>query len=200
MKPIGTITVVTAAIIAVVMLSVFGNERTQVCSCWEAPPAIAFEGATMVFYGEVVEKREVASDWVEWSEHHYVIEFKVRQVWKGLVTETIYINTLPDSAGCGGYPWFEVGEEYFVYVSNYDHEYMPLVELCDRIVNSDRADEDFEALGDGLIPRPGTSAPTPTPAPVWQTVSGNCNASTQAPFEASYLLLVAGIIAIASRK
>lgn len=195
-----------ALAIVFVALLTFKNERIHACSCDVWPPERAFEAASLVFYGDVVDKKSVESDWTDWSDHHSLVQFKAQYVWKGPITETIFINTLPDSSACGGWPWFEVGQEYFVYAyESPDAQYSPQVWLCSRIRRSGEADEDFEALGQGTTPEPGTSAPTPTPIPAPAPTPvpnpgsfyGNCNTpvgSTRAPINVLPPLFVVGVV------
>ena len=191
---------------------IVGDESIHACSCGSIPPSEALPHATVVFAGEVVANRWVNSGWAGFG-HHYEIEFQVDVVWKGPRHETMFY-TLPDSGGCGGYPLFKEGQEYVVYA--YGDTDAARVGLCSRINLVTQAHEDFDFLGDGTAPVPGTAAPTATPAPTTTPIptpssitaakptpqsqteaeGGGCNVfaqSTDGVVDAWRLTLIAGI-------
>lgn len=157
---------------------IVGDESIHACSCGSIPPSEALPHATVVFAGEVVANRWVNSGWAGFG-HHYEIEFQVDVVWKGPRHETMFIYTLPDSGGCGGYPFFKEGQEYVVYA--YGDTDAARVGLCSRINLVTQAHEDFDFLGDGTAPVPGTAAPTATPAPTTTPIPTPSSTPTATP-------------------
>ena len=87
------------------------------------------------------------------------IEFKVTTVWKGELNETTFITTHNQGGACG-YP-FSFDEEYIVYANGSNG--MLRVELCSRTRPVSAAEEDFEILGEGRNPEPGSIGLRPTP-------------------------------------
>ncbi len=137
-------------------------------------PSEELEGADAVFLG-----RAVAVSYVEkvHGDQTYVesviTRFKVTTVWKGPMSETIYINS-GGSYGIG----FAEGEEYIVYAYNFGRRDGLSTGLCSRTTRLSRAIEDLAELGEGAsplqpaataTPAPTTTTPTPeptaTPAP-----------------------------------
>ena len=203
---------VLMSIIGVMFLA--GDEKIHACSCWNTSPAEALARDDAVFSGKVLVNRRVESGWFGFG-HYHEIEFRVDAVWKGTVNETLFIYTLPDSASCGGWPWFEEDQEYVIYTRYTD----PVrVWLCDRIRLLSEAEEDLEFLGEGMKPEPGSVSPTwtppiePTPEPTLtptpvvrsthspqnesKTSGGGCNIlvqSTDGPTDAWPLALIAGV-------
>ena len=79
-----------------------------------------------------------------------LVEFLVSEVWKGQPYETMFVTTRRSGASCGFD--FVLGQRYLVYA---DEENMAW--LCNRTKSLRYADEDFDALGKGTEPTPGTS-------------------------------------------
>ena len=149
-----------AAAISIIGVTIFaGDDEIHACSCIWRSPSEAMSNSTVVFAGEVLTKRRIESGWLKFD-HYYEIEFRVNVVWKGMVDETSFIYTLPDSSSCGGWPWFEEGQEYVIY-AHYNNPVQ--VFLCDHILSMSEAQEDLEFLGKGMKPDPGSVAPTWTP-------------------------------------
>ena len=73
----------------------------------------------------------------------------------------MFVTTVRDEAGCGF--TFAEGEEYVIY-SRSDAT-PPEVSLCSRTRLAANAQEDFDALGEGSTPEPGSRAPEPTATP-----------------------------------
>lgn len=129
-------------------------------SCEESgTPSEELQGADAVFLG-----RAVAVTYVEKviGEETYidsvVTRFKVTTVWKGPMSDTIYINS-GGSYGIG----FTQGEEYIVYAYHSGRRAGLSTGLCTRTTQLSRAMHDLAGLGVGA--RLPQAAPTPTPDP-----------------------------------
>ena len=141
-----------------------GVGRSYACSCVEPdPPAEALANSTVVFAGRVVAIRgfDIPESGIVSSADLGTIELQVSTVWKGPVQETMFVTTVRNGASCGF--TFAEGEEYVIY-SRSDAT-PPEVSLCSRTRLAANAQEDFDALGEGSTPEPGSRAPEPTATP-----------------------------------
>ena len=97
------------------------------------------------------------------------VQFRVNTVWKGTVTETVFVR---GGGECGGR--FSVGDGYLIYANGYGSRFS--ASIC-GVVRAYQADEHFEVLGSGWAPEPGSitgtqrqpatvpTCPTATPMP-----------------------------------
>lgn len=142
-------------------------------------PSEELEGADAVFLG-----RAVAVSYVEkvHGDQTYVesviTRFKVTTVWKGPMSETIYINS-GGSYGIG----FAEGEEYIVYAYHSPRRAGLATGLCTRTTPLSRAMEDLAGLGEGTSPLQASA--TATPAPTTTTTPTPEPTATPAPQPAS---------------
>ena len=203
-----------------------GMGQSYACSC--VPPGSPSEASaqsTVVFAGKVVAIRgfDIPESGIVSTADLGTIELQVSTIWKGPVQETMFVTTVRDEAGCGF--TFTEGQEYVVY-SRSDAT-PPEVSLCSRTRLASNAQEDFEALGEGRAPEPGSRAPeptatptltptpeptatptlTPTPEPTAtptpQPAVGGCNILSQsahAPMDTWALGLIAGVALLALRR
>ena len=91
--------------------------------------------------------------------HDLAIEFKVTTVWKGELNETTFATTSPSGSSCGYR--FTFGEEYVVYAN--ESNGILRVSLCSLTRPVSSAEEDFEILGEGRNPEPGSTELRPVP-------------------------------------
>ena len=169
--------------------------QTYACVCAEDPgsPSEALAKSTVVFAGRVIAKRDLD------TADSRTVEFKVSTAWKGSVQETMYVLAIAHGTSC--YFQFTEGEEYVVY-SRSDGT-TPKVSLCDRTMRA--SSDDFDALGEGWVPEPGSSAPYPyegigQPA---LPATGGCNILSQsahAPMDTWALGLIAGVAWLGLRR
>ena len=141
-----------------------GMGQSYACSCVEPdPPAEALANSTVVFAGRVVAIRgfDIPESGIVSTADLGTIELQVSTVWKGPVQETMFVTTVRNGASCGF--TFAEGEEYVIY-SRSDAT-PPEVSLCSRTRLAANAQEDFDALGEGSTPEPGSRAPEPTATP-----------------------------------
>lgn len=178
-----------------------GTGQTHACSCVEpGPPAEALAESTIVFAGKVISIRGLETR-VEgtWSTMDPVtIELHVSAVWKGSVQETMFVTTVRSEASCGF--TFTEGREYVVYSRS--DAIPPEVSLCSRTGLAANAQEDFDALGEGNPPEPGSKAPEPEVEQP-RDAAGGCNILSQSartPKDAWALGLIAGAALLASRR
>ncbi len=142
------------------------------CGCTWSTPAEALEEADRVFLGEVVEEMVGNATghgrWecdgsdllkVQIGDPHRAVQFKVITVWKGDVSETMFVST---GGECGS--TFSKGERYFMYARGTGN--LPTVSFsgCGSI-HASNAQEHFEVLGEGRAPETGSIAATPRPVP-----------------------------------
>jgi len=134
-------------LLMVLIVMLFKPIPTAACSCIVPPPAdVALSEATAVFSGEVVDVNKSKVD------NGKTIDFKVKEVWKGIDTTTISVFTGNDSASCG--IDFAVGKEYLVYAHTLDStgkSYLSTT-LCDRTVELANAADDLNLIGEGQVP------------------------------------------------
>ena len=110
----------------------------------------------------------------------------------------MFVTTVRDEAGCGF--TFAEGEEYVIY-SRSDAT-PPEVSLCSRTRLAANAQEEFDALGEGSTPEPGSRAPEPEVEQP-KNSAGGCNIlsqSARAPRDAWGLGLIAGVALLALRR
>ena len=178
-----------------------GVGRSYACSCVEPdPPAEALANSTVVFAGRVVAIRgfDIPESGIVSTADLGTIELKVSTVWKGPVQETMFVTTVRNGASCGF--TFTEGEEYVIY-SRGDAT-LPEVSLCSRTRPASQAQEDFDALGEGRTPEPGSRAPEPEVEQP-KNSAGGCNIlsqSARAPRDAWGLGLIAGVALLAFRR
>ena len=223
----------SAAIRLAVLLPLIGfwilmhPEPSYACSCVPPdPPREALANSDVVFMGTVVSLREFErDDGLVSSADPTTVEFSVGTVWKGTVSQPMYLTTRRWSESCG-YPFVE-GVTYVVYSRD-----GLTVSLCSRTRPFSEATDDLIELGQGQVPtsdaitpKPGISErqpvepPTTTPVPsenqlpvsptsaadlpedqpVESPASGGCGRSTDTS-DLSVVGLVAGIAWIALRR
>ncbi len=154
--------IVAVSLIAIITLFA-DDQNVHACSC-EGPtgPAEAFDDSDAVFRGMVISKIGLRSECGSSGSVFFrdaAIEFKVTTVWKGELNETAFITTNYHGATCG-YP-FRIGEEYIVYADGRNG--VLRVGLCSRTRPVSSAEEDFEILGEGRNPEPGSTDLRPVP-------------------------------------
>ena len=192
------------------------------CGCTWSSPAQALKEADRVFLGEVVNEmvgnaREHGR-WecdgfdlleVQVGDPYRAVQFKVITVWKGDVSETMFVST---GGECGSR--FSKGERYLIYARGTGN--LPAVSLsgCGSI-HASNAQEHFEVLGLGRAPETGSIAATPRPVPTLipptcptatpeitlpppqsPATTGACNIlaeSNGVPLDAAPVVLIAGI-------
>ena len=130
-------------------------ESSHACSCPALTLEEAFREAGHIFLGEHVGSRSLGyrggTGWADVME----LEFRVKMVWKGEIAETIYVWGEGGGGGmsCGKSSWPHDRRGTIVYAGhNLD------VYLCTRAVAYGDAAEDLALLGEGRVPRPGTTA------------------------------------------
>ena len=202
-------------------------EPSYACSCVPPdPPKEALANSDVVFMGTVVSVREFErDDGLLSSTDPTTVEFSVRTVWKGTVSQPMFLTTRRWSESCG-YPFLE-GVTYVVYSRD-----GLTVSLCSRTRPFSEATDDLIELGQGQVPTSNATTPkpdsserqpvepaTPTPVPfedqlpasptsianstavqpVESSTSGGCGRSTHAS-DLSLVGLMAGIAWIALRR
>ena len=204
------------------VFSLMNAGQISACSCIDSSQSLAFSNAGAVFMGRVVAIRALESLREDFDQIHE-LEVQVDLVWKGPRYETMFLQTRADGVSCGGLSRFKSDLDYIVYA----HEKQDLlrVGLCSRIIPAPDWQEELDALGQGMVPEPGTvaeswkppAAPTPsatptsspkpssTPSPTATptAIGGNCNilaSSAHVDIVALPLGLVAGIAWIGIRQ
>ena len=202
-------------------------EPSYACSCVPPdPPKEALAKSDVVFLGTVVSVREYErDDGLLSSTDPTTVEFSVRTVWKGTVSQPMFLTTRRWSESCG-YPFLE-GVTYVVYSRD-----GLTVSLCSRTRPFSEATDDLIELGQGQVPTSNSTTPkpdyserrpvetaTPTPVPfedqlpasptstAYSTVvqpvelsaSGGCGRSTHTS-DLSVVGMMAGIAWIALRR
>ena len=125
-------------------------EPSYACSCASVSPSEALEHSYAVFMGTVTSIRYHESG----AGRGYVGEtakFDVEMVWKGPVSQTIYVTPSSYNSSCG--LGFTQGSRYLVYADRDG------VHACTRTRPAERAGEDLAILGEGQIPKTGTASP-----------------------------------------
>ena len=126
---------------SVFMASVLTVQVAQACSCIpNPPPREAFEQASLVFAGRVLEIRDAREE-----EYPVALEVTllVERPFKGVFIETIRVRTSRDSASCG-FP-FKRGERYLVYTHD-SSDGIVRASLCSRTAMLEDAREDLLAF------------------------------------------------------
>ena len=122
----------TLSICAIVLFTGTEVIRSD-CECLSFTPAEDLEAADRVFLGKVVDRGAGYGTWECWGPEllqgvvgggRYSAQFLVDTVWKGSVSETIYVNTRGE---CGAD--FRRDETYLVYA--YGRVGVPSVSFCD---------------------------------------------------------------------
>lgn len=147
-----------AAVLLIGLSFLLVAREVRACSCRDpGSPSEALTQSRAVFAGKVVSIRDANSRAITaGSAYRIVAEFKVYSIWKGPNYETIYVTTNVSGASCG--VGFARGGEYLVYSwDGYG------ASLCSRTRPLRFAQEDLDELGEGRLPDPATSAPTPVP-------------------------------------
>ena len=171
----------------------FANtEESHACSCADpGPPSEELAGAAAVFVGKVTSVRELQdpNSTTYSSTDPTTVEFEVDTVWKGPSYETMSLTTARMGASCGFR--FVEGEEYIVYSRD-----GATVSLCSRTRPVATGQEDFDELGEGQKPEPGSQGPTPEPQPglVGTTSCGLSPYAGNGPRDASTMFMMAGLI------
>ena len=155
----------------------------EACSCGTPPsPSSALHEADRVFRGVVVSSTpmEIRAGSTS-SNDPMVVEFDVKQVWKGAMDARVSLWTAREESSCG-YP-FEVGREYVVYTSQAMRKPVDglpglMTGRCSRTALLEEAGEDLADLGDGkMIALDKTADKTPEKASEKQDESKNRSAS-----------------------
>ena len=182
-----------ALVLSLSGLWLFANtEVSHACSC-VAPglPSEELAESAAVFLGRVISVREFSDPKATTysSMDPTTVEFKVGTVWKGPSYETISLTTARSDASCGF--TFVEGEEYIVYSRD-----GATVSLCSRTRPVAYAQEDFDELGEGQKPDPGSRSPTPEPngGPSGSMSCGLMSYAGHGPQDASALFMVSGLI------
>lgn len=161
------------------------------CSCVPPdPPADALAKSAVVFMGTAVSVREFErDDGLLSSADPTTVEFDVKTVWRGSVSQTVYLTTHRSDASCG-FPFVE-GVTYVVYSRD-----GLTISLCSRTRELSKATEDLAELGEGYMPAEDPAAPTPDPP---GHRSGGCGLSPHTS-DISVIGLMAGIAWLALRR
>ena len=134
--------------------------RSYACSCLPiGSPLEELAASYAVFEGRVISLQyyesgeSTLSDGENtWSGSDPItVRFEVETVWKGPVSQTIYVRTASAGETCGF--GFSEGSRYIVYASSGLY-----VSLCSRTALWGASDE-LAALGEGQVPEPGTISP-----------------------------------------
>ena len=148
------------------------------------------ESAT-VFVGKVTSVREFQDPKADTysSTDPTTVEFEIHTAWKGPSYETMSLTTARSDASCGF--TFVEGEDYIVYSRD-----GATVSLCSRTRPVAYAQEDFDELGEGQKPDPGSRGPTPEPngGPSGSMSCGLASYAGHGPQDASALFMVSGLI------
>lgn len=131
-------------------------EPSYACSCVpDAPPREALANSAVVFKGTVVSVREYErDDDLLSSTDPTTVEFDIQTVWKGTVSQPMFLTTRRWSESCG-YPFVE-GVTYVVYSRDGS-----TVSLCSRTRPLSEATDDLAELGPGQIPESDAATPKP---------------------------------------
>ena len=156
MKAMRKLRVATIVLLAGLCFLTFVGEALA-CTCGEfRSQKEAFAQSGAVFSGKVLSTRKVERNWKRgdwpWGGDVILMEFEVYTVWKGKIHETTFMVTAAFGGYCGWRP--TVGGEYLVYSGDGESTH-----ICERKQGLDYAQEDFDALGEGRAPQPGTSVP-----------------------------------------
>ena len=111
-----------------------------VCRGVQQPPRFAFQEATAVFAGKVVDSAEAPLQDGE-TFHSLLVQFSVEQSFKGISTPQVRVATITGTDCDFG---FQKGEEYFVYAYQ-DSKYNRLATgVCTRTKRLSYAKEDLD--------------------------------------------------------
>ncbi len=193
-----TYTLGLVLVVSTIAFSLLVNgESIQACECDESTSVDErFNEASAVFVGRVV--RMYFEDWpfdidsaLVPPDEPLTVEFRVRSVWKGEVSEIMSVSTAR-SEPCG-YP-FGIHRDYLVYTDG-DQGALEVL-ACGRTKRFDEAREDLISLGEGYSPEPAERA-------VIKPATLDCYASARSA--RSHLIswplgLIAGIAWIGVRK
>jgi MYXO-CTERM domain-containing protein len=140
----------SALAVTAALLSLAAPQIADACSCMKAPsPVIAAKDAEAVFEGKVISVEDFEKSMPPGDYKVKARRYKVEVIrsWKGMVTtgETIDIETADNSAACGR--TYELNTNYLIYAAASDTKGAFMDGLCSRTMPSDKAVEDFEALG-----------------------------------------------------
>lgn len=174
---------------AALLVLLSGAESAHACTCASSgSPAEALERADAVFAGKVTSiKFKGTSPYRLSSVHPVEVEFRVSQVWKGPLQETLTVETENSEISCG-YE-FEKGQTYIVYATD------GYTGLCSRTAPAWRSFADLMALGPGARP-----ASTPTTAAGGGMVCGAAALKGNRRVEVATAGLLAGAIALGIRR
>ena len=182
-----------ALVLSLSGLWLFANTGvSHACSCVApGPPSEELAESATVFVGKVTSVREFqdpkADTWG--TTDPTTIEFEIHTAWKGPSYETMSLTTARSDASCGF--TFVEGEDYIVYSRD-----GATVSLCSRTRPVAYAQEDFDELGEGQKPDPGSRGPTPEPygGPSGSMSCGLASYAGHGPQDASALFMVSGLI------
>jgi hypothetical protein len=126
---------------SIVMLTF--SEPAFACSCRgvQQPPCIAFQEATAVFAGEVVDISEARFQ-AGYIFRYLLIQFSVEQSYKGISARLVTVATITGTSCDFG---FEKGEKYFVYAYQDSKHNRLAAGVCTRTkpLSSAKADMDY---------------------------------------------------------
>jgi HEAT repeat protein len=138
----GTIITLGAALAVTLVLGAAGPAGA--CKCIAPPPPLAALGsADGVFSGQVIRRGDPLAEQTgvsSLSPIDYI--FRVEDVWKGDIGDSVVVRTARASASCG-YP-FEVDEAYLVYATRDSIGWR--TDLCTRTTGMEWADDDLAAF------------------------------------------------------
>jgi len=131
-----------AALAVTLALGAAGPVRA--CKCIAPPPPLAALGsADGVFSGQVIRRADPLAGQKGVSSLSPVdYTFRVEDVWKGDIGDTVVVRTARSSASCG-YP-FEIDDVYLVYATRDPSGWR--TDLCTRTTGMEWADDDLAAF------------------------------------------------------
>jgi MYXO-CTERM domain-containing protein len=143
----GKIPLSTALLASLLCAAAIRPGTSRACSCDVRAQPEAFERAAAVFEGRVAAIEPVKRG-EDVAPQFHEVRIEVTRAWKGVEDEIVLVRTRADEAACGFN--FQKGESYLVYASATDRGLD--VSLCSRTVPMDRAGEDLNRLGVGVVP------------------------------------------------
>ena len=138
----GTTSALAAALAVTLLLG--AAAPAHACKCIAPPPPLAALGsADAVFGGQVIRRGDPLAGQKGVSSLSPVdYTFRVEDVWKGDIGDTVVVRTARASASCG-YP-FEMGRVYLVYATRDPSGWR--TDLCTRTTGMEWADDDLAAF------------------------------------------------------
>ncbi len=138
-----------AILLAVGLALVASPERVFACSCVvPGSPSEELAESGAVFLGRPFSWKNIGED--DWGGEIVEVAFEVETIWKGPLSETIYVTTRANEASCG---YTFSAHKYIVYTDERFRTW-----LCSRTRPLSEAAEDLAELGPGQAPVPGTAS------------------------------------------